>query len=105
MIQIEIMNIVFLIAIIVAIIVGFEFIKHHFIKSSGKSILTLVIIILIVFLIFQYTDFSIDTSSITTTGASIIEDIKDGLDNFDLDVRLDSFNTRKVYIADIELLS
>lgn len=98
------MNIIFLIAIVVAIILGFEFIKHHFIKSSGKSVLTLIVFIIILFLIFKYSGFDVDASNIATTGASIVDDVKDGLDDFDLDFGLDSLHTRKVYIASTELI-
>lgn len=94
------MNIITLLLFIVVVIVIFEFLKHHFIKGSGKFLLILFVIgaILLVFLYFSNGE-STSLGEVKTTGAVVWDDLKDSVNDIDLTNQLDLFDTRKAYIA------
>lgn len=95
------MEIITIVIFAVIVILVFEFIKHKFIKGSGKLVLTVVVIGVIALFAFYYLNIDsvkdLDFDGAKATGAAVFENLKGDLDNMNLAIPLSPLQARKVY--------
>lgn len=77
------MNLIKLVLLMLAIIVAFEFVKHYFIKRTGRLFLLLVILLLIVLIASSYltsNNLLKTDNKFVATGASIVNMAKESIE-------------------------